>query len=116
MGSPPDPQRSKAVLIGTSDYDETSGLDHLPGVHNNLVALEHALTNPSTGVFAPEHCTVDNNPDTSRSLISRLQRAANQALDVLLVYYAGHGILAGRDADLYLTVRETNEYLADTTA
>lgn len=112
----PDQQRSWAVLAGTSDYAEQSHLDHLPGVHNNLVALERALTNSDTGVFAPERCTVVSNPDTPRSFMSRLRRAAGQAEDVLFVYYAGHGVLGGRNADLYLTVRETDEYQPESTA
>ncbi|MCR6488914.1 DUF4268 domain-containing protein [Amycolatopsis sp. OK19-0408] len=104
------------MLVGTSDYEEPGGLDHLPGVHNNLVALEQALTHPETGVFAHDRCMVVNNPDSPQSFMRRLVRATQQAEDVLLVYYAGHGILGGPEADLYLTVRQTDERLADMTS
>jgi hypothetical protein len=40
-------------------------------------------------------------------MIRRLRGAANEAEDVLLVYYAGHGLL-GWNGDLHLAVGETN--------
>ncbi|WP_410672951.1 hypothetical protein [Amycolatopsis sp. cmx-4-68] len=67
MVSYPDQQRSWAVLVGTSDYEESSHLDHLPDVHSHLVALEQALTHPTTGVFAPDRCMVVDNPDSPKA-------------------------------------------------
>lgn len=102
----PDRERSRTVLIGTTDYERTS-LSALPAIHNNLTALEAALTNSMSGVFASEHCLVVDNPDTPRSMITRLARSANEAEDVLFVYYAGHGVLSS-NGDLHLTARETD--------
>ena len=38
----------------------------------------------------------------------RLRQAARQAEDLLLVYYAGHGLTAGRRHELYLALRDTD--------
>src|SRR5450759_1417313 len=107
MATYPDRERSRMVLIGVSDYEQHGSLCGLPAVHNNLTALEAILTDPIHGVFTNDHCLVVDSPDSPRSLMRRLTRGANEAEDVLLVYYAGHGLLdlAG---DLHLTVRETD--------
>lgn len=101
----PDPARSRVVLIGTGEYER--GLDALPGVRNNLTDLVAVLTNPETGVFAPEHTKVVDNPESGKGFMRRLERAADEAEDVLLVYYAGHGLLGGPDDALHLAVYST---------
>lgn len=58
----PDPGSSRMVLIGVSDYERHGSLPRLPAVHNNLITLEAVLTDTSRGVFAPEHCSVVDNP------------------------------------------------------
>jgi caspase domain-containing protein len=103
----PDAKLSRVVLIGTSDFELPDKLPNLPGVRGNLSGLERALTDPSRGVFDESSCVVIDSPDTARSLISRLSRAAEQAEDVLVVYYAGHGTLDANGA-LHLAVRETD--------
>lgn len=103
----PKREASQVILMGASDYERHTQLPQLPAIHNNLISLEAALTNQITGVFSSEHCVVVDTPDSPRSLMTRFTRAANQAEDVLLAYYAGHGIL-GWDGDLHLTVRETD--------
>ena len=44
----PDPQRSYAVLIGTSTY-RSAELADLPAVRNNVEGLAEVLTDPTTG-------------------------------------------------------------------
>lgn len=46
----------------------------------------------------------------------RLRQSANEAQDLLLVYYAGHGLRHERRDDLYLTVRQSNPSGLDGTA
>ncbi|MGW0520707.1 caspase family protein [Crossiella sp. NPDC003009] len=108
MVRPPDPRLSRAVLIGTSDYEHQDELPLLPAVGNNLSDLRRALTDPDTGILGWDQCTVIDTPDSPASLLARLAAAVNQAEDLLLVYYAGHGERnqAGRD-QLFLTVRGT---------
>jgi Caspase domain len=103
----PNPELSRAVLIGTSDFQQDE-LTQLPAVRNNLTDLAQALTDPVTGILTWEQCTIVDSPDSPDSFMSRLERAAAQAEDLLLVYYAGHGIRHETRDDLYLTVRESN--------
>ncbi|MFC0546682.1 caspase family protein [Kutzneria chonburiensis] len=93
------------MLIGTSDFQQ---LPLLPAVGNNLVDLRSALTDDEVGILGWGQCVMVDSPDSPSSLISRLRTAAAQAQDLLLVYYAGHGIRVGDEEELYLTVRQSN--------
>ena len=115
MNRYPDPRRSKVVLVGTSDYEHDKKLSRLPAIRNNLVGLEGAFTNPSTGVFTSENCMVVDTPDSPKSMMQRLTRAAREAEDVFVAYYAGDGIL-GLRSKLYLSVRETDDQQLEGTA
>jgi hypothetical protein len=105
--SMPDGERSRAVLIGTSDF-QNPDLPSLPAVDDNLHALFRALTDPGTGILPGRNCQIVQSPDSPDSLMRRLRRSANEAEDLLLVYYAGHGLRHERRDDLYLAVRQTD--------
>ncbi|MFC9236306.1 caspase family protein [Streptomyces decoyicus] len=92
----PDPVRSRAVLIGTGDHAEGSGLPPLPAIRANLDDLREALTAPTTGVLPPEHCVTVADPATGTEAGSALARVAQEATDLLLVYYGGHGLVDDR--------------------
>jgi ABC-type branched-subunit amino acid transport system substrate-binding protein len=102
----PDPQRSRAILIGTSRYRTAAGLTNLPAVRRNLVALEEVLTDPKVGVLRPECCVVMLDPEGPHAVGLRLADVADEARDVLVVYYAGHGLLDAK-GELYLAVANT---------
>ncbi|WP_081913118.1 DivIVA domain-containing protein [Glycomyces sp. NRRL B-16210] len=92
----PDGSKSRAVLIGTSDYDH---LEPVKATGNNLVAVRSALVR-HTGLL-PQHCVpVPDERDLSK-IGSAVQSAADQAEDLLLVYYSGHG-LVDTDGELHL--------------
>jgi len=97
----PDPERSRVVLIGTGRYTDEK-LPDLPVVENTVASLEAALTDPRYGVVPKSHCVVLLNEGDIRQLGRCLRSAAKQADDLLLVYYAGHGLVAGRRHELYL--------------
>lgn len=102
----PIPELSRAVLIGASRF---TGLPALPAVHNNLLDLAEALTNPQTGILQASSCTIVDTPDSTAAFMRMLRTAAKQAEDFLLVYYAGHGVRDQiHDERLYLAVRETD--------
>ncbi|GAA2819374.1 caspase family protein [Crossiella cryophila] len=104
----PEPRLSRAVLIGTSHYAHAEELPPLPAVGDNLADLRRALTDPDTGILEPAQCTVIDTPDSPASLLERLGEAAGQAEDLLLVYYAGHGIRSQVREQLFLGVRLTS--------
>lgn len=101
----PDPARSRALLLGTSVYSDAE-LPNLPMVGNNLAGLAQILTSPWATALPRQHCVVL--PDeVDRGVIgTALSVAARQAEDLLLVYYAGHGLI-GEDGALYLSLPNT---------
>jgi Caspase domain len=103
----PDRARSRAILIGTSTYQDQR-LPDLPSVANNLADLKATLTAPGTGAFAAEHCTLIENPTDDRQVLRGLAEIASAADDVLLVYYAGHGVLGARQHELYFGLTTTD--------
>lgn len=102
----PDPERSYAILIGTSTY-RAQELEDLPTVDNNILALARTLTHPSLGSLASDHCIVLQNPLELRSVYRRLRRYAALAEDTLVVYFAGHGRIGLRN-ELYLALTDTD--------
>ncbi|MFB7532209.1 caspase domain-containing protein [Streptomyces sp. NPDC056178] len=102
----PDPARSRAVLIGVSHFPESPELADLPAVRENVAGLWRRLTDEATGVLGPGHCEVAD-PEGSTADIGRaINRAAAEASDMLLIYYAGHGLVDDRGR-LYLATNAT---------
>ncbi|MGW4438068.1 caspase family protein [Streptomyces sp. NPDC004596] len=101
----PDASKSTAVLIGTTTY-RSPDLPDLPQVGHNLDDLFKVLTDPVTGVFHPRRCAVLQDPADPQTVGNTLQEAADAASDVLLVYFAGHGLVSA-DSKLRLTVPGT---------
>ncbi|WP_327097344.1 caspase family protein [Nocardia vinacea] len=95
----------RAALIGVSRYADPTFSD-IPAARNNVEDLARTLTAPG-GAFSEEHCTVLTNPDQSMQVGEAIATAAQNAHDVLLVYYAGHG-LVGRGGRLYLVLPGTD--------
>ncbi|MEQ0565281.1 caspase family protein [Amycolatopsis sp. NEAU-NG30] len=102
----PDPASSRAVLIGVSHY-ESAGLPPLPAVRANLADLRAALTDPSGGTVTGDGCRVLGDDATPADVGMALAESRRQAGDLLLVYYAGHGILDD-DGRLHLALRTTS--------
>jgi hypothetical protein len=112
----PDPELSRAVLIGASTFDRSDQLPNLPAVHNNLVDLRAVLTNPITGIFAENHCVVVEAPGTPADAVRPLSLLARQAEDLLLIYYSGHGVQHPMRDELYLAVGGTDENILSASA
>ena len=94
---PADPERSRAVLIGVSEY---TALPDLPAVRNNLDGLKRALGNPQVWGLPERNCVVLADPWDAEQIVDAVERAAQEAEDALLVYYAGHGRRDGEDGAL----------------
>ncbi|MFE5239486.1 MULTISPECIES: caspase, EACC1-associated type [unclassified Streptomyces] len=102
MLRPPDPARSRAVLVGTADYSEDELLPGVPAVRNNVRDLQRLLTEGRPGAFSVDSTRTVFDPATPRDLGLPLLEAARQAEDVFLVYYAGHGLIGYERRELYL--------------
>ncbi|MBT2492684.1 caspase family protein [Streptomyces sp. ISL-96] len=100
----PDPQRSAAVLIGVSEY---AHLDPIPATENGALKLRQLLTDPTVLGLSPGRCNVITNPQHPYELLKAVSKAAAEAEDTLLVYYAGHGVVDPEEATLRLSVAMT---------
>lgn len=101
----PDPARSRAVLLGTSTFTDAA-LPNLPAVRNNLADLAEVLTSEwATGISRAD-CVVLPDEFNTAVIGGALRTAAAQAEDMLLIYYAGHGLI-GEDGSLYLSLPQT---------
>jgi 1,4-alpha-glucan branching enzyme len=80
---------TRVLLIGTSRYDNAE-LHDLPAVARNLGGLRERLL--ALGVERTQIRTLAE-PESALDVGEALQEAAEQAEEVLLVYYSGHGIL-----------------------
>ncbi len=106
MTSLSDARRSRVVLVGSSTYDNFPAI---PAVTNNLTALRDVLIDPDRWGLDPDACRVVHNPETTRDVHTVIRRAAAQ-VDVsglLLLYFAGHGVIDPDTGVLHLAVGQT---------
>lgn len=102
----PDPERSRVVLIGASRYADEN-LPDLPAVDKSISDLAAAFTDAVYGLVPESHCAVLADEGDIRLIGRELRSAARQAEDLLLVYYVGHGLIAGKRHDLYLALPDS---------
>src|SRR6266545_6238329 len=115
MARLPDPARSRAVLIGSSVYADPD-LVELPGVRDNLTDLHAVLTSPRGTGLPAAHCTVLAEPTEAATVGECLANAAREAEDLLLVYYAAHGLTSRGGGELYLALSTTRSHIIGTSA
>lgn len=102
------PQGSRAVLIGTPTHTRADDrLPDVPAVAHNVADLVAVLTDPDLGGLSPKHC-VSTPPDAGLADVGDvLGVAAEEASDLLLIYYSGHGLL-DRRGQLHLALAATH--------
>lgn len=99
-------KRHRALLIGVEHYEGTR--NDLPAVATNLRLIREALTAPRTGVLRPEDLVViptDGGPAAtvdSLRVRAALAAARKDVTGLLVVYFAGHGIVRPDGSDLNL--------------
>ncbi|SCF75093.1 caspase, EACC1-associated type [Streptomyces sp. Ncost-T10-10d] len=91
------------MLIGVDEYQH---LPPLPAVRNNLTELAKLFRSPLGGGLPARHCTMVLNPTDIDSALDPVHRAASEASDTLVVYFAGHGMPLS-DGSLRLAVRNS---------
>ncbi|MFJ8867033.1 caspase family protein [Streptomyces sp. NPDC102473] len=99
-------KRHRAVLIGVEHY--TGSRNDLPAVATNLRLMREALTAEGTGVIDPEDLVVipeQGGPAVTVDPLrvsAELKNARDQVTGLLVVYFAGHGIVRPDGSDLNL--------------
>lgn len=68
----------------------------IPAALNNVTDLGRLLTSPSGGALARSQCSILTNPEHNTQVGKAVASAAKEADDVLLVYFAGHGVVDKR--------------------
>ncbi|MGC9665686.1 YqgE/AlgH family protein [Planosporangium sp. 12N6] len=110
-----DPHRSRAVLVGAGRY---ARLQPLPTVANNLSGLGDTLTDERLWGLPAANRLVVTDPATPQE-VARALRSAAHATGVdglLLVYFAGHGVVDERTGELHLAVEQTDREAVYATA
>jgi hypothetical protein len=88
------------VLIGTSRYETLAGL---PSVEENLMALAEALCAGQVWGLPEQHVAIVADPSVPADMLDPVVRAADDATDTMVLYYAGHGLIDPR-GDLHLAL------------
>jgi putative transcriptional regulator len=110
-----DPHRSRVVLVGVGAYAQ---LQPLPTVANNLSGISDVLTDVRLWGLPAANCHVVADPTTPQE-VGRALRSAARATGLgglLLVYFAGHGVVDHRTGELHLAVGQTDREAAYATA
>lgn len=102
----PDPALSRAVLIGIGTYTHPD-LKLLPAAESGARQLAVLLRDSTIWGLPPEHVTELGAEASAEQVLDAVYRAAGDATDTLLVYFAGHG-LRDRDERLYLALAGAN--------
>jgi putative AlgH/UPF0301 family transcriptional regulator len=100
-----DPKSSQVVLIGTSSYQK---LDGLPAVTANLTDLRGALTDRDVWGLPAENVRVIADETDPAAVFDQLCAAARATgpNGLLLIYYAGHGLIDDHDLVLGLPLTD----------
>ncbi|WP_033400773.1 caspase family protein [Actinokineospora enzanensis] len=105
MTGVPDPARSRAVLVGVSEYVNQA---RLPSVVNNVRELRRVFSNADLWGLPDEHCVALVDPESTAQVLDAVHAAAEAASDLLVFYFAGHGLLDDR-GDLYLALPDADK-------
>lgn len=104
----PDGERSQVILLGASKFADTEALPPVPEVLRNVSDLAAVFTDSAFGIVPAANCSHFVDDDRLPTLGRRLRAITSGAEDLLLVYYAGHGLKAGPRHELYLAMYETD--------
>ncbi|GGY14864.1 caspase, EACC1-associated type [Streptomyces djakartensis] len=96
---------SRAVFFGVHDFD---GFPKLEGVRKNIPALRAQLTDPEMDAIRWEDCNVLPADSSRDAFLAAVHTAAQEASDLLLVYYAGHGHHLPDGQDLLLATKKSS--------
>ncbi|MCX2730151.1 caspase family protein [Saccharopolyspora sp. NFXS83] len=96
---------SRVVLVGTQACANDAAAPPVPAVESTMEDLAHVLRN-RCGVRSEQIIRILDSADPMRMGLA-VAEAADQATDVLLVHYVGHGFVSA-DGELYLATKATD--------
>ena len=106
-----DPKKTRAILIGTSEFVD---FNNIAPVKNNLTELEKVLANKNIfGLLPDKNIKVVKEPtdqELRRELIQYTKTAKKEGIQTLIVYFAGHGFRT-RDGKYYLATKNSEKEL-----
>jgi hypothetical protein len=89
------PEGSRVVLIGSSRFPrDEDNLPALPAVEANLQDLERLLTDNEVMGIPRSNVISMLDVEQPTTIAERLAETARESTDTLIVYYAGHGLIA----------------------
>ncbi|MHC4657107.1 MAG: caspase family protein [Planctomycetota bacterium] len=102
--------KSRAVLIGMSEFSRDPGnLPPLPAVKMNVEDLAKIISDPNIiGIPDKNIVKILDEPKAS-DVQEKLAQACREAMDTLIVYYAGHGLIGKNSSELFLASADTTE-------
>jgi hypothetical protein len=97
-------EEAVAILLGSSRFPrDRENLPDLPAVVANVVDFERLLRDPSVAGLPPGRVHRLLDEDNPSLIKERLADWSEEAKDILIFYYAGHGLIDS-DGDLLLTL------------
>lgn len=102
----PDPTRSTALVIGTATHTEQA-LEDLPAVRANVTEMARLVTTGPVDLVAVGRCTQLLDLSHPGEAGVTIAERCGEAEDLLLVYYAGHGLIDD-NGELFLALPGTN--------
>jgi hypothetical protein len=96
------------VLIGTTICsNDEKNLPPLPQVQQNIHYLSRLFTDPDIVGLPPDAVVPILDYEEASAVLTAIARAAEEATDTLIVYYAGHGLYGDSNIPLYLATKNT---------
>ena len=107
-----DPAASQAVLIGATTYTR---LPPLPAVAGNISSLAEVLRDEALWGLPAENCHLVLDESSPREVGRAIRTAAASVTEggLLLVYYAGHGLIDPLNGQLVLALAECEPEVPD---
>lgn len=103
----PDPSRSAAVLIGVHDHADPA-IPSYPQAGASAERLAALLRDPRLLGLSDDRCTTLTGADATKQAVeTAIEDAADQAEDLLLVYYGGHGLRIAAEKKLLLSTSDS---------
>ena len=98
-----DRSRWAALLIGTSQSADPAIGTSAPAILDNIKTLAKVLRDPAAVGIPAGSVIIVADPDDPGAVLAPLNKLASADLNVLLVYYSGHGVI-DRDGLLHLSL------------